>query len=328
QAAVQVEHVARVGFAARRTAQQQRHLTIGDRLLGQVVVDDQGVHAVVAEPLAHGAAGERGQELQRGRLGGRGGDHDGVLQRAALLERLDDLGHGRALLTDGDVDAVELGALVVRGVDRLLVQDGVDGDRRLADLTVANDQLALAAADRDQGVDRLQAGLHRLMHRLAGDDAGGLDVHATTLGGAGDRALAVDRLAQRVDHAAQQALADRHVHDLAQAADLVTLGDLGVGAEDHGPDVVALEVQGHALHPGLGELDHLAGLNLVQAVDAGDAVADRQHLADVGNVRLDAEAGDLGLEDGRNLGGADVHGAYALLRANFIWSSLVLSEAS
>jgi hypothetical protein len=38
-----------------------------------------------------------------------------------------------------------------------------------------------------------------------------------------DRALAVDRLAQRVDDAAQQALADRHVHDLAEAADFVAL---------------------------------------------------------------------------------------------------------
>ena len=114
QAAVQVEHVARIGFAARRAAQQQRHLAVGDGLLGKVVIDDDGVHAVVAEPLAHGAAGERGQELQRGRLGRRGRDDDGVVERAALLERLDDLGDGRALLADGDVDAIELGALVRR----------------------------------------------------------------------------------------------------------------------------------------------------------------------------------------------------------------------
>src|SRR6202008_1697691 len=81
-------------------------------------------------------------------------------------ERLDDLGDGRALLADGDVDAVELGALVAGRVHRLLVQDGGEGDGGLAGRTVADDQLALAAADRDQGVDRLQAGLHRLVHRL------------------------------------------------------------------------------------------------------------------------------------------------------------------
>ena len=39
----------------------------------------------------------------------------------------------------------------------------------------------------------------------------------------------------------------------------------------------------------VGELDHLAGLDLVEAVDAGDAVADRQHLADLGDIGLAAE---------------------------------------
>ena len=182
QAGVQIEHVARIGFAARRAAQQQRHLAIGDGLLGQIVIDDQRVHAVVAEPFAHGAAGEGRQELQRRRLGRGGGDDDGVVQRAGVLERLDDLRHGRALLADGDIDAIELGLLVGAGVDGLLVDDGVDGDGGLAGLAVADDQLALAAADRDQRVDGLQAGLHRLVHRLARNDAGRLHVDAAALG--------------------------------------------------------------------------------------------------------------------------------------------------
>ena len=80
-----------------------------------------------------------------------------------------------------------------------------------------------------------------------------------------------------------------------------------VGAVIFGADVVALQVQGHALHAGLGELDHFTRLDVVQAVDARDAVADRQHLADVGNVGFYAEVGDLRLEDGRDFGGADIH---------------------
>jgi hypothetical protein len=39
---------------------------------------------------------------------------------------------------------------------------------RLAGLAVADDQLALAAADVRHRVDRLDAGHHRLLHRLAG----------------------------------------------------------------------------------------------------------------------------------------------------------------
>jgi hypothetical protein len=34
-------------------------------------------------------------------------------------------------------------------------------------LAVANDQFTLAASDRDHRVDGLEAGLHRLLHRLA-----------------------------------------------------------------------------------------------------------------------------------------------------------------
>ena len=108
QARVQVEDVAGIGFAARRAAQQQRHLPVGDGLLGEIVIDDQRMHAVVAEILAHGAAGERRQVLHRRRIGGGRGDDDRIVERAVLLEHLDELRDGRALLADGDVDAIEL----------------------------------------------------------------------------------------------------------------------------------------------------------------------------------------------------------------------------
>ena len=132
QARMQVEDVAGIGLAAGRAAEQQRHLAVGDGLLGEVVVDDQRVHAVVAEVLGHGAGGVGREVLHRRRLGGGGGDDDRVVDRAGLLELLDQLGDGRALLADGDVDAVELLALVVAGglVVDLLVQDGVERDAR------------------------------------------------------------------------------------------------------------------------------------------------------------------------------------------------------
>src|SRR4029453_11949328 len=103
---------------------------------------------------------------------------DRIVHRAILFERADDLGDRRALLPDRDVDAVELLALIARLVDLALVDEGVDRDRRLAGLAVADDQLALAAADRHQRVERLQTGLHRFVHRLARDDAGRLPLDA------------------------------------------------------------------------------------------------------------------------------------------------------
>ena len=161
---MQIEHIAGIGFAARRAAQQQRHLAIGCRLFRQIVIDDDGVHAVVAEILAHGAAGVGRQELKRRRIGRGGRDNDGIFQRALLFQRLDDLGDGRTLLADRDIDAVQLFRLVVAGIDRFLVDDGIDRHRGLAGLAVADDQFALAAADRHQRIERLETGLHRLVH--------------------------------------------------------------------------------------------------------------------------------------------------------------------
>src|SRR6185369_16795845 len=157
--------------------------------------------------------------------------------RAVLLEGRDGLGDGRQLLADGHVDADQALAL--------LVDDRVDRDRGLARLAVADDQLALAAADRDQRVDRLDAGLDRRVDALADDDAGG-----DALDRAGllrvDRALVVDWLAERIDHAADQGLADGHLDDAPRRLDGVALLDRGGIAEDDRADRLLLEVQGHA----------------------------------------------------------------------------------
>src|SRR5205085_4494748 len=184
---------------------------------------------------------------------------------------------------------------------------------------------ALAAADRDQRVDGLQAGRHRLMHRLARDDARRLDVDAHALVGL-DRALAVDRIAERIDDAAEQTLADRRVDDGAGALDGLAFLDLAVGAEDHDADVVGFEVQRHAAGAVL-ELDHFTGLDVVEAIDAGDAVADGQHLSDFGNFGFLAEILDLVLEDRGNFRGADVHQPASFI-ACLIELSLVRSELS
>ena len=141
-----------------------------------------------------------------------------------------------------------------------------------------------------------------------------------------DRALAVDRVAERVDDAAEQVLADRHVDDRAGALDRLAFLDLAVGAEDHDADIVGLEVERHAAHAVL-ELDHLAGLDVVEAVGARDAVADATDLADLGDLGLSAEILDLVLEDRGDFCGADIHQPTSFM-ARRMALSLVLSEPS
>src|SRR5690606_30095184 len=123
--------------------------------------------------------------------------------------------------------------------------DRVERDRGLAGLAVADDQLALAAADRDHRVDRLEAGLERLVDALALHDAGGLQLERAAPLGL-DLAETVDGVAQRVDHAAEVALADRDREDVAGAAHLLALLDAGELAEHDDADLADVEVQREA----------------------------------------------------------------------------------
>ena len=299
QAAVQVEDVARVRLATRRAAQQQRHLAVRVRVLREVVVRDERGLAVVEEVLGHRAAGVRREELDRRGLVGRRGDDDRGVQRARLRERLGELHDRRQALADRDVHRDDAGVLVV--------DDRVDRDRRLARLAVADDELALTAADRDHRVDGLQAGLQRLGDRLTLHDARGLELGRAQLARL-DVALAVQRLAERGDDAAEEGLADRDLEELVRALDGVALDDVLPVAEEHGAHVVGLEVQRQAAHA-VRELEHLERHAVLEAVDARDAVAHGEDGADLGQLgRSLVEPLDAALEDGGDLVGLDLHG--------------------
>jgi hypothetical protein len=89
-----------------------------------------------------------------------------------------------SFLADRDVDA--------NHARIALVDDGVERHRGLAGFAVADDQLALAPADGDHAVDRLDTGLERLGHRLARGDAGRLEFQRAAQRRV-DGALAVER---------------------------------------------------------------------------------------------------------------------------------------
>ena len=93
-----------------------------------------------------------------------------------------------------------------------------------------------------------------------------------------DRALVVERAAERVDDAADQRRSDRDLDDPAGGLDRVAFLDRRVVAEDHRADRLLLEVEGHA-HDPAGELEQLGRQRALEAVDLGDAVADLDHRA-------------------------------------------------
>jgi len=285
---VGVEDVAGVGLATGRAAEQERQLAVGDGLLREVVVDAEGRLALaVHEVLGHRRAGVGGQVLERGRVAGAGGDDDRVVHRPVLAEDLDEIGGRRLLLGDRDVYANDAGPL--------LVEDRVDGDGGLAGLAVADDELALAPADGGHGVDGLDPGLQRLVDRLPAGDPGGERLDQPGLAG-DDRALVVDRLAERVDDPADHPLAHGDPEELAGGRDGLALVDLRVRAQDDHADGGLFEVEGQPLDAVL-ERDHLAGHHAREAVDPRDPVADLEDAPDLGLGDLGLELLDLTLDD-------------------------------
>ena len=175
-------------------------------------------------------------------------------------------------------------------VQARLADDRVDADGRLAGRAVADDQLALAAADRDHRVDRHDAGLHRLADRPAPHDPR-RDLLDRIGDVARDRSLAVDRFAEHVDDASEQPFADRHLQQLAGGADLAAFLQDRVVAENDDADFGLLEAQRQA-GDAVAEIEHLVQHDVAEALDAGDAVAD---LANDADVLLDG--GGLGAGD-------------------------------
>ena len=143
----------------------------------------------------------------------------------------------------------------------------------------------------DHRVDGHDAGLHRDGNGLPLDDARRDFLHRIVRGG-GDLALAVDRLAERVDHAAEQRFADRNGEELAGGAAFGAFLDGRVVAEQHDADFAFLEVEGHA-GDAAAEIDHLVEHDVGKAFDLGDAVADLADDADVGFFDRGGDSGDL-----------------------------------
>lgn len=150
------------------------------------------------------------EEFTHSGLGGGGGDNDGVLHGVVLLKGLDELGDGRTLLTDGNVDTVELLGLVGARVPLLLVEHGVEGDGSLTGLTITDDQLTLTTSDGHHGVDRLETSLDGLADGLTGKNTRGLELSTALLGGL-EGSLAIDGVTESVNDTAEKLGSDWNV---------------------------------------------------------------------------------------------------------------------
>jgi hypothetical protein len=68
QAAVKIEYVTRISFTSWRATQQQGYFAVSHSLLRQIIIDDQGRTAGIAEELTDGGTGKWSIELLWSRI--------------------------------------------------------------------------------------------------------------------------------------------------------------------------------------------------------------------------------------------------------------------
>ena len=163
---MKIKNVSRIGFSSWRPSQKERERAVSLGVLGKVVVDNERVLAVVAEELANRGACERSEVLHRVRVRSRCNHDRCVFQGAVLAKGLNDASNVGHLLATGNVDAVNR-VTAARLVSLLLIDNCVNADRGLTSLTVADNQFALTATNRNHRVDRLDTRLEGLGNRLS-----------------------------------------------------------------------------------------------------------------------------------------------------------------
>jgi len=209
---VQIEHITRVGLSSRRPSQQKGHLSVGDSLLGKIVVYDKSMFAVVSEEFSDGASGVRSQKLKRGSFGSSSSNNDGVSKGVVGFKGVDQVSNSRSLLTDSDVDAEQLFLSISRVEVGLLVDDSVDSNSGLSSLSVPNDELSLSSTDGDETVNSLKTGLHRLTHRFSRNNTRSLDFDSFSFAGL-DGSMTVDGVSQSIKDTTQHFLSNGHIDD-------------------------------------------------------------------------------------------------------------------
>src|SRR5579875_227416 len=250
----------------------------------------------ISEVFPYGTACVRSDVLHRRRIRSGSGNHDRVIHGPMLFQDFHHLRYRRALLPNCNIDADHILST--------LVDDRVQGNRGLAGLPVADDELTLAAPDRNHGVDRLDSGLQRLLNRLPVYYS-----RRQALQGIErlrfNWAFAVNGPAQRIHDTTDQGLSHWNRDDPPGAFYRVTLLDVAVIAKQYNPNLIFFQIESDA--DGLwSKFDQFARHDILQAVNACNAVTNADYRSCFGNIRDGVEILNFRTEYARNFVCSDV----------------------
>lgn len=103
------------------------YLTVGDSLFGQVIVDDQSMFTIISKVFTHSTPRIWGQVLQRSSVRGSGRYNNGVVDSTSICQTFQDLGNCGSLLSNSNVDTVQLLLFIISIIESFLIDDSVDG---------------------------------------------------------------------------------------------------------------------------------------------------------------------------------------------------------
>ena len=245
---VKIEDISWVSLSSGWSSQKKRHLSVGDGLLGKIVIDNQSVLSVVSEVFSNGASRVWGHVLKWGGLGGSGSNNNGVLEGIVSLEDSDDVGDSGSLLSNSNINAIKssewIDGEIVEGL--LLVDDGVNSDGSLSSLSVTNDKLSLSSSNWDQGIDGLNSSLHRLVDGLSWDNTWGLKFNSLSLISS-NWTFSVNWVSKGIDDSSEHTFSDSNIDDGSSSLDNISLLDSSIVTKDDNTNVVSLKIKGHTL---------------------------------------------------------------------------------
>ena len=266
---MQIEHVAGIRLASGGAFKQQTERTVRHGVLGKIVIHDEHVPAGVHEILRYGAAGIRSDVLHGSGFPRARVDDNGIREGVVLFQRFGKLHHRGRFLPYRNVNAYYVLAF--------LVEDGVQRDRRLAGLPVADDQLTLSSADGEERVHDEQSRFHGSIDGLTLDYAGRGTLNGTVTVSA-DLPQPVHGIAQRVHRPAQIPVAYGDAGGLARAPYHAARHYVAAVAEHYYAAEIRAQILYHSPHSAL-EQDYFAVCRVRKSVRAHYAVADRDHPA-------------------------------------------------
>ena len=216
---MKIENISRVCLTSRRTADQQGKCTVGNRMLAQIIINDENVFSLMHKILAHCTSGIRCNVLQRACLRSSSRNNNGVIHSAVSAKCFNHGRYGGTLLSNGNVDTDHILAL--------LVDDGICCQSGLTSLTVTDDQLTLSSTNGNHGINCLDACLQRLVYALSLTDARSRALNCPVLA-CFYRSCTVNRLSKGIYNSPDHSLSNRNGYNLSGALYGLTFANTGI----------------------------------------------------------------------------------------------------